>query len=42
MSCAYALDPSIVGGLLVRKGNTVYDVSLKGQLERLKEIIRER
>jgi F-type H+-transporting ATPase subunit delta len=42
VSCAYALDPSIVGGLLVRKGNTVYDVSLKGQLERLKEIIRER
>jgi F-type H+-transporting ATPase subunit delta len=42
VSCAYALDPSIVGGLLVRKGNMIYDVSLKGQLERLKEIIRER
>jgi F-type H+-transporting ATPase subunit delta len=42
VSCAYALDPSIVGGLLVRKGNMVYDVSLKGQLERLKETIRER
>jgi F-type H+-transporting ATPase subunit delta len=42
VSCTYALDPSIVGGLVVRKGNMVYDVSLKGQLERLKEIIRER
>jgi ATP synthase F1 delta subunit len=42
VSCMYALDPAIVGGLVIRKGNRVYDVSLKGQLERLKEKIRER
>jgi len=42
VSCVYALDPAIVGGLVVRKGNMVYDASLKGQLERLKDTIRER
>ncbi len=42
VSCAYVLDSGIVGGLYIKKGNMVYDVSLKGQLERLKEIIRER
>ena len=42
VACTYVLDPAIVGGLVVRKGNKVYDVSLKGQLERLKEKIRER
>jgi len=40
--CNYLLDPAVVGGLTVRKGNFVYDVSLKGQLERFKENIRER
>ena len=38
--CTYVLDPGIVGGIYVKKGNMVYDVSLKGQLERLKEKIR--
>jgi ATP synthase F1 delta subunit len=42
VACRYALDPAVVGGLLIIKGNLVYDVSLKGQLERLKENIRER
>lgn len=42
VACTYVLDPAIVGGLVVRKGNKVYDVSIKGQLERLKEKIRER
>jgi F-type H+-transporting ATPase subunit delta len=42
VSCVYGLDAAIVGGLVVRKGNRVYDASLKGELERLKEIIRER
>lgn len=42
VSCTYVLDPGIVGGLYIKKGNMIYDVSLKGQLERLKEIIRER
>jgi len=42
VSCSYTVDPGIIGGLSVRKGNLIYDVSLKGQLERLKERIRER
>lgn len=37
----YRQDPSLLGGLTLRKGNLVYDVSLKGSLERLKEHIIE-
>lgn len=40
--CDYGLDPGLVGGLTVRKGNRVFDVSLKGQLLRLKDTISER
>lgn len=40
--CEYGIDPALVGGLTVRKGNRVYDVSLKGQLERLQDTISER
>jgi ATP synthase F1 delta subunit len=40
--CDYVLDPSIVGGLRVGRGNLVYDVSLKGQLEKLKDQISKR
>jgi F-type H+-transporting ATPase subunit delta len=40
--CRYLTDPAIIGGLHLRKGNMIYDVSLKGQLERFKEDIRER
>jgi F-type H+-transporting ATPase subunit delta len=39
--CTYAIDPGIVAGLYIKKGNLVYDASLKGQLEKLKDIIRE-
>jgi F-type H+-transporting ATPase subunit delta len=38
----YRIDPAVVGGLYVKKGNMAYDVSLKGQLTRLKEKTRER
>jgi F-type H+-transporting ATPase subunit delta len=41
VACSYVLDPRIIGGLAVRKGNMIYDVSLRGQLERLKSEIRE-
>ncbi len=37
----YKQDPSLIGGLSLRKGNIVYDVSLKGDLEKLKEKIIE-
>lgn len=35
----YALDPSLLGGAVVRIGSTIYDGSVKGQLERIKEAI---
>lgn len=34
-------DPSLIGGISLRKGNVVYDVSLKGSLEQLREKIIE-
>ena len=33
----FRLDPSILGGTVVRIGSTVYDGSVKGRLERLRE-----
>lgn len=36
---SYALDPSLLGGAVVRIGSTIYDGSVKGQLERIKEAI---
>jgi len=35
----YELDASLVGGAMVRVGSTIYDGSVRGQLERLKEAI---
>ena len=35
----YAQDPLLLGGAVVRIGSTIYDGSVKGQLERLKEAI---
>ncbi len=35
----YAQDPSLLGGAVVRVGSTIYDGSVKGQLERMKEAI---
>jgi len=37
----YKSDPALIGGLSLRKGNIVYDVSLRGNLERLLEQITE-
>lgn len=36
---SYALDPSLLGGAVVRVGSTIYDGSVKGQLERIQEAI---
>lgn len=38
----FRLNPEIIGGLLVRKGNVYYDVSIKGRLLKLREIISQR
>ena len=35
----YALDSSLLGGAVVRIGSTIYDGSVKGQLERIREAI---
>lgn len=37
----YRQDPELIGGLTLRRKNVVYDVSIRGQLERIKEIISE-
>lgn len=36
---SYTLDASLLGGAVVRVGSTIYDGSVKGQLERIKEAI---
>lgn len=36
---SYGLDPSLLGGAVVRIGSTIYDGSVKGQLERIKDAI---
>lgn len=37
----YKIAPSLIGGLSIRKGNIVYDASIQGDLERLKQKIAE-
>jgi len=37
VQATFRLDPSILGGTVVRIGSTVYDGSVKGRLERLRE-----
>jgi F-type H+-transporting ATPase subunit delta len=41
VTLTYKIDPSLIGGLSIRKGNTVYDASIQGDLERLKQKIVE-
>lgn len=36
---SYGLDASLLGGAMLRVGSTLYDGSVKGQLERIKEAI---
>ena len=38
----FSIKPEILGGLLIRKGSIYYDVSLKGSLLKLKDIISQR
>ncbi len=33
----YALDPKLMGGVVVKVGSTIYDGSVRGQLQRMKE-----
>src|SRR5437879_4917557 len=36
----YEQDTSVLGGVVVRVGSTIYDGSVKGQLEKIREAIR--
>jgi F-type H+-transporting ATPase subunit delta len=37
----YATDPALLGGAVVRLGSTIYDGSVRGQLEKIKEQIQQ-
>jgi F-type H+-transporting ATPase subunit delta len=39
VQASFKLDKSILGGTVVRIGSTVYDGSVRGRLERLKEAL---
>jgi len=39
IDASFTLDPAILGGTVVRIGSTVYDGSVRGRLERLKETL---
>jgi len=38
----YVMDPSLLGGILIKMGSTMYDTSLKGQLRLLKDELIKR
>jgi F-type H+-transporting ATPase subunit delta len=38
---SYRLDPSLVGGLSLKRGNIVYDVSVQGSLDEIRERIQQ-
>jgi F-type H+-transporting ATPase subunit delta len=39
VEATFTLDESILGGVVVRIGSTVYDGSVRGRIERLKEVL---
>lgn len=41
VSLTYKIDPSLIGGLSIQRGNVIYDASIRGDLERLKQKIAE-
>jgi ATP synthase F1 delta subunit len=41
VSMTFVIEPELIGGLTVTKGHVVYDVSMKGQVDKLREIITE-
>jgi F-type H+-transporting ATPase subunit delta len=41
VSFKFKVDPALVGGIAVRKGNIIYDISIRGQIDKLKENIIE-
>lgn len=41
VSLSFRVDPGLVGGLSLRKGNEIMDLSLRGGLERLRDLLSE-
>lgn len=41
VSLSFSRDPDLIGGLSLRKGNEITDLSLKGRLDRLQELLSE-
>jgi len=41
VSLVYRIDPGIVGGLALKRGHIVYDVSIQGNLDRMKDLIQQ-
>jgi F-type H+-transporting ATPase subunit delta len=41
IEASFTLDPSILGGTVVRIGSTVYDGSVRGRLDRLRAVISD-
>jgi F-type H+-transporting ATPase subunit delta len=39
VNATFRLDPALLGGVVVRIGSTVYDGSVLGRVERLKEVL---
>jgi ATP synthase F1 delta subunit len=41
VALSFRIDPGLVGGLALKKGNIVYDVSIRGSLDRMREHIEQ-
>jgi ATP synthase F1 delta subunit len=41
VSLSFRVDPGLIGGLSLRKGNEIMDLSLRGRLERLRDLLSE-
>jgi len=41
VSLSFRLDPELIGGLSIRKGNEIMDLSLRGRLDRLRDLLSE-
>lgn len=41
VNLVFKIDPGIVGGLALRRGHIVYDASIQGNLDRLRELIQQ-
>jgi F-type H+-transporting ATPase subunit delta len=39
VSAEYRIDPALIGGVTIRLGSTIYDGSVSGQLEKIKELL---